>query len=81
MCSVASLTIIRFFFPPFVETTVTSSSYHVGINNLKDRIQTAISAFDVAMQQRTWPELEYLLDIMCVTKGAHVKCLLFQNKL
>jgi hypothetical protein len=41
-----------------------------GINNLNDRIQTAISTFDVDMPQRTWPELEYRLDIIRVTNGA-----------
>jgi hypothetical protein len=59
-----------FFFCGIRKTVV------AGINNLKDRIQTAISTVDVDMSQRTWPELEYRLDIIRVTNGAHVKRLL-----
>jgi hypothetical protein len=44
------------------------------INDLKDRIKAAIATVDVDMLQRTWMELEYRLDIVRVTNGAHVEC-------
>jgi hypothetical protein len=44
------------------------------INDLKDRIKAAIATVDVDMLQRTWMELEYSLDIVRVTNGAHVEC-------
>jgi hypothetical protein len=40
------------------------------IDDLKDRNVTV----DVDMLQRTWMELEYRLDIVNVTNGAHVGC-------
>jgi hypothetical protein len=44
------------------------------INDLKDRIKDAIATVDVDMLQRTWMELEYCLDIVRVTNGAHIEC-------
>jgi hypothetical protein len=42
------------------------------INDSKERIKAAIATVDVDMLQRTWMELEYGLDIVRVTNGAHV---------
>jgi hypothetical protein len=45
------------------------------INDLKDRIKAAIATVDVDMLKQTWMKLEYRLDIVHVTNGAHVECL------
>jgi hypothetical protein len=44
------------------------------INNLKNRIEAAIAAVDIAMMQHMWLELEYCLDIVCMANSAHVEC-------
>jgi hypothetical protein len=44
------------------------------INDLKTGIQVAIATVDVDMLQCTWMELEYHLDIIRVTNGAHAEC-------
>jgi hypothetical protein len=44
------------------------------INDLKDRIKAAVATVDVDMLQRVWIELEYRLDIVCMTDSAHVEC-------
>lgn len=44
------------------------------INNLKDRIVAVIATVDNDMLQHTWTNLEYHLDIVHVTYGAHVEC-------
>jgi hypothetical protein len=52
------------------------------INNFKNRIQATVAMVDVEMLQHTWMELEYCLDIVCVTNGAHAECVCnVQNKL
>jgi hypothetical protein len=35
----------------------------------------ALEEFDAAMLQRVWMELEYRLDVLSATKGAHVEVL------
>lgn len=42
---------------------------------LRERIVEAIQAVDVDMLQRVWMEMEYRLDILRATKGAHVEVL------
>jgi hypothetical protein len=39
----------------------------------KTRIRNAISAIPADMLHRTWQELEYRLDILRATKGAHIE--------
>ena len=41
--------------------------------DLKQRISNAIDNIDEAMQQQTWQEIEYHLDVFCVTNGAHIE--------
>ena len=41
------------------------------ITDLKQRISNAIATIDEAMLQRTWQKIEYHLDVLRVTKGAH----------
>jgi hypothetical protein len=50
------------------------------INDLKDRIKAAIATVDDDMLNRTWMELEYRLDIVRVTNGAHVECVQYSEQ-
>ena len=43
------------------------------ITDLKQRISNAIATIDEVMFQRTWQEIEYRLDVLRVTKGAHIE--------
>ena len=43
------------------------------INDLKQRITDAIATIDEAMLQQTWQEIEYRLDVLHATNGAHVE--------
>ena len=43
------------------------------ITDLKQRITDAIATIDEAMLQRTWQKIEYRLDVLCATNGAHVE--------
>jgi hypothetical protein len=42
------------------------------INDLKERITDAIATVNEAMLERTWVEIEYRLNVLRVTNGAHV---------
>ena len=43
------------------------------MTDLKQRISNAIATIDEAMLQRTWQEIEYRLDMLRATNGAHIK--------
>ena len=43
------------------------------INDLKQKISNAIATIDKAMLQRTWQEIEYCLDVLRATNGAHIE--------
>ena len=43
------------------------------IDDLKQRISNAITTIDEAMVQRTWQEIEYRLDVLRATNGAHIE--------
>jgi hypothetical protein len=43
------------------------------LDDLKTRIRNAISAIPADMLHRTWQELEYRLDVLRATKGAHIE--------
>ena len=43
------------------------------ITDLKQRISDAIATIDEDMLQRTWQEIEYRLDVLCLTNGAHIE--------
>jgi hypothetical protein len=43
------------------------------INNLKNRTEAPIATVDAGMLPRIWTELEYHLDIVHMTNGAHVE--------
>ena len=48
-------------------------SHHRDINDLQHRIIEAINAVIVDMLARIWQEIEYRLDIVRATDGAHVE--------
>ena len=43
------------------------------MTDLKQRIFNGIATIDEAMLQRTWQEIEYRLDVLRATNGAHIK--------
>ena len=43
------------------------------IDDLKQRIPNAMTTIDKAMLQRTWQEIEYRLDVLRATNGAHIE--------
>jgi hypothetical protein len=40
---------------------------------LRQRIAEAVAAIDGQMLQSAWQELDYKIDICCVTKGGHIE--------
>jgi hypothetical protein len=40
---------------------------------LRQRIVEAVAAIDRQMLQRVWQELDYRIDMCCVTKGGHIE--------
>ena len=44
------------------------------ISDLKERITAAVEAIDEEMLKRMWTEIEYRLDILRATNGAHLEC-------
>ena len=52
----------RVFVPPLL----------VSLNELKQRITTAVATVDEDMLRSVWTELDYRIDICCVTKGSHI---------
>lgn len=44
-------------------------------DDVKARIIAAVESIDVDMLQCTWQQLDYHLDVLYITNGAHVKCL------
>jgi pyruvate-formate lyase-activating enzyme len=41
--------------------------------DLKARITAAVKNIDAPMLMRVWQELEYLIDVCCVTRGIHIE--------
>ena len=58
----------------FIETKSDVQTTKVrDIDDLKQRISNAITTIDEAMLQRTWQEIEYRLDVLRATNGAHIE--------
>ena len=53
----------RVFVPPFL----------VSLNELKQRITTAVANVDEDMLRSVWTELDCRIDICRVTKGSHIE--------
>lgn len=66
------ITPLDFFLWGFVKDTVYSTKVH-NISDLKHRITAAISQVTESMLQRTWSEIDYRMDILRATKGAHIE--------
>jgi hypothetical protein len=47
---------------------------------LKARIIAAVKNIDAPMLKRVWQELEYRIDVCCVTRGAHIELLYLSKK-
>ena len=43
------------------------------LNELKQRITTAVASVDVDMLRSVWTQLDYRIDICRVTKGSHIE--------
>ncbi|KFM62835.1 hypothetical protein X975_24013, partial [Stegodyphus mimosarum] len=66
------ITPLGFFLWGFVKDNVYRRRVS-NIDDLKARITTAIASVDADMLTGTWHEIEYRLDILRATKGAHVE--------
>jgi len=45
----------------------------VRLNEMKQRITTAVAGVDEDMLRSVWTELDYRIDICRVTKGSHIE--------
>jgi hypothetical protein len=66
------ITPLDFFFWGYVKDFVYSTRVP-DINNLRARIVEEIATITPDMLERTWTEVEYRLDIVRATQGAHVE--------
>jgi hypothetical protein len=66
------ITPMDFFLWGYVKSIVFRTAVN-GLDELKTRIRNAISAIPADMLQRTWQELEYRLDVIRATNGAHIE--------
>ena len=66
------ITPLDFFLWGFVKDNVYMRRVS-NIDDLKARITTAIASVDADMLAATWREIDYRLDILRATKGAHVE--------
>ena len=55
-----------------VEDRVFVSPLPVSLNELKQRITTAVASVDEDMLRSVWTELDYRIDICLMTKGSHI---------
>ena len=56
-----------------VEDRVFDLLLPVSLNELKQRITTAVESADEDMLRSVWTELDYRIDICRVTKGSHIE--------
>jgi hypothetical protein len=67
------ITPLDFSFWGYVKSTVFQTPVN-GLDDIKTRIQNAISAIPADMLHKTLQKLEYRLDIICAIKGLAVIC-------
>ena len=73
ICSMYSVIIkVLFLWGYYVKDIVYRTKIR-DINDLKQRITDAIATIDEAMLQRTWQEIDYRLDVLRATNGAHIE--------
>ena len=56
-----------------VEDRVFVPQLPVSLNELKQRITTAVASADEDMLRSVWTELDYHIDIRLVTKGSNIE--------
>ena len=66
------ITPLDFFLWGYVKDIVYQTKVR-DMTDLKQRISNAIATIDEAMLQRTWQEIEYRLDVLRATNGAHIE--------
>ncbi|PNF14255.1 hypothetical protein B7P43_G12204, partial [Cryptotermes secundus] len=66
------ITPLDFFLWGYVKSSVFRTQLN-RLDDLKSYVRNAISDIPVDMLLRTWQQLEYHLDILCATKGAHIE--------
>ena len=66
------ITLLDFFLWSYVKDIIYQTKIRE-INDLQHRIIKAIDTVTVDMLTRTWQEIKYRLDIVCVTDGAHIE--------
>jgi len=67
------LTPCDFFLWGYVKDIVFLPPLPVSVNELKERITTAVASVDKDMLRSFWTELDYRIDICRVTKGSHIE--------
>jgi len=65
------LTPLDFFVFSFVKDEVYVPPMSITLNNLKDRMRTAIANIDQPLLQNVLRKVEYRLDVCWVTNGGH----------
>jgi hypothetical protein len=69
------LTPCDFFLWGYVKCTAYRTSLPHDLQELRQRIITAVTATEEDLLEKVWQELDYRLDVCRVTWGAHIKCL------
>ena len=67
------LTLCDFFLWGYIKDRDFFPSLPVSLNELKQRITTAVASVDEDMLRSVWTELDYRIDICRVTKGSHIE--------
>ena len=67
------LTLCDFFLWGFVKDTVFVLPVPVNLQELRDRITTAVTLIDRDMLTRVWNEFDYRLDVYRVSQGGHIE--------
>jgi len=62
-----------FFLSGYVNDQVYVPPLPTSIPELKVKIRTAIETITADMLQTVWNELDYLVDVCRITKGAHIE--------
>jgi len=57
----------------YIKDRVFVSPLPAGLNEVKERITTAVASVYKDMLRSVWTELEYRIDIRRVTKGSHIE--------
>ena len=63
---------LDFFLWGFVKDIVYKTKVR-DIDDVEQRISNAMTTIDEAMLQQTWQEIEYRLDVLRATNGAHIE--------